>query len=277
MQKCCYITFSPSSSHNTHSNDELCLAINDQVIKEVSHTKFLGVTIDNKLSWDKHLSNLRQKLYYAMSTLSRIKESIPETLHNDLYYTLFESHLTYCISVWGGVSEKKMASIHKMQKKAIRVMFGDTESFKDKFMTCCRTRSFGNQKLGEEFYTKEHTKPLFKLHKILAVQNLYFYHLFMETFRLLKFQSPVTFHSLYELSNRKYLTYTQLNPPKVSDHFIYRSSIIWNKLRPKLQLTDMSCPILSTKNKLKQILLFNQHKHNDTEWLPSHDFNLDLV
>ena len=41
-------------------------------------------------------------------------------------------------------------------------MFGDTEAYQDKFKTCARTREFGSQKLGSEFYEKEHTKPILK-------------------------------------------------------------------------------------------------------------------
>jgi len=81
------------------------LKIDDFAIKQCNQTRFLGVIIDEKLNWDAHIKYLENKLNYAMSTLCRIMDSIPKELHRNLYYTLFESHLLYCISVWRGVAK----------------------------------------------------------------------------------------------------------------------------------------------------------------------------
>ena len=277
MNKCCYIHFKPTSRLQDQPYPNFQLAINNTVIKQVTHTKFLGVTIDDKLSWDQHIIDLRRKLCYSVSTLNRIKHYIPDNLHKDLYYTLFESHLSYCISVFGGVSMSKLNVIHRIQKKVIRILFGDLEAYKDKFRTCVRSRTLEKQVLDSTFYTKEHTKPLFEKHNILTVHNLYIYHKFMEVFRILKTQSPTCLYSEYSISTRKYLTYIKLNPPKPSINFIYRSSVTWNILRQKLDLTDMSTSASIVKKKLRNILHSNQHYHDKTEWLPTHDFTLDYI
>ncbi len=101
MTKCCYITFKPTSKKNETNNDDLQLIIDDFNIKKVTHTKFLGITIDENLDWKQHLLDLKRKLYYALATLKRIRDCVPDQLHRDLYFTLFESHLSYGISVWG--------------------------------------------------------------------------------------------------------------------------------------------------------------------------------
>lgn len=277
MSKCCYIVFKPNSRVVDQPYPNFQLKIENVVIKHVTHTKFLGVTIDENLNWNNHLTDLKRKLYYALSTLSRIKDCVPEELHKDLYYTLFESHLTYCISAWGSIAQSKMDAIHKIQKKVIRIMFGDTEAFKNKFRTCARVRPIGEQTLGGEFYSREHTKPLYAKLKILSVQNLYSYHSFMETLKILKFRSPISLHTHYQLSRRKYLTHIQLNPPQTSTHFIYRSSVLWNTLRHKIGLTDISVSTTGIKNKVKEALFVNQHRHDKLEWLPTHDFNIDLI
>ena len=48
---------------------------------------------------------------------------MPADLHKDLYNTLFESHLTYCISAWGNVPLSKLNELHKIQKKQMYVCF----------------------------------------------------------------------------------------------------------------------------------------------------------
>ena len=274
MTKCCYISFKPKNSPQDTDEDNLNLMINGSVIKQVKHTKFLGVTIDEDLNWNQHITDLKRKLYHSVSTLNRIKHCIPDQLHKDLYYTLFESHLSYAISVFGWLPQSKMDSLHKIQKKVIRILFGDYEAFKDKFNTCARSRQFGEQKLGAEFYQKEHTKPLFYKHEILTVQNLYNYHCFMETFKILKLQSPHPIFNQYQYSHRKHLTYIQLIPPMPTTHFIYRSSIIWNIIRDKLNINDISVSTSMVKAQLRKKLHFNQHQHDKIEWLPSHDFDI---
>ena len=276
MTKCCYIIFKPKGSANKDVGHEE-LRLNNSVIKNVDFTKFLGVTIDKDLNWNQHFIDLKRKLYHALSTLNRIKHCIPEKLQRDLYFTLFESHLSYCISAWGGVSNSKLDSIHRIQKKVIRILFGDTEAYKDKFRTCVRIRTYGEQVLGSEFFQKEHTKPLFLKHEILTVHNIYNYHCFIEVFKILKNHAPYSLYNQYSHSRREYLTYIKLNPPSPSSHFIYRSSIIWNCLRMKLNLNDISTSTSGIKTKLRSILHKNQHNHSDIEWLPSLDFNINEV
>ena len=48
--------------------------------------------------------------------LKRIKKNIPENEYLKLYDALFLPHLTFCISVWGGVSTNKLAKIFHIQK-----------------------------------------------------------------------------------------------------------------------------------------------------------------
>ena len=56
-----------------------------------------------------------------------MRRFIPNELYNDLYHTLYESHLTYGISVWGALSKNRLDPIFKTQKKCIRILFGDQE------------------------------------------------------------------------------------------------------------------------------------------------------
>ena len=100
------------------------ITLNGQKIKQVSQIKFLGVTIDENLTWLPHIENLRKKLSMCHGTLKRIKTSIPKSLYKTMYHALFESHLTYGISVWGAQSQCVMDKLFTIQKKCIRMLFG---------------------------------------------------------------------------------------------------------------------------------------------------------
>ena len=175
LEKCCFMHFNPVKGLSNNNNNEqngselsseidYTLQINGTIIPEVQETKFLGVIIDNKLSWIHHIHKLHKKLKSASGLLKRISSNIPKEYYKSLYYALFESHMSYCISVFGHVCQKHSEKLFTVQKHCMRILFGDKQAYLENFKTCCRTRPFDMQKLGAKFYEREHTKPLF--HKL---------------------------------------------------------------------------------------------------------------
>ena len=124
IKKSCFMHFNPATFGNesnlqSESTSSLPVKINDYELKEVSETKFLGVIIDNNLSWLPHISALAKKLRCCSGQLNRIKNFLPAALHKSIYRTLFESHVSYAISVWGNVHHRKLKPIFIAQKLEI--------------------------------------------------------------------------------------------------------------------------------------------------------------
>ena len=276
MSKSCYMHFSRKKA-NADSNAQINeVRIGNTVIYQVRDTKFLGVTIDDRLCWEPHIRKLSKKLASCTGTLNRIKDNIPTPLHKDLYHTLFESHLTYGITVWGGVSKNKLMPLFRAQKQCIRIMFGDKEAYLDKFNTCARTRPFGSQLLGKEFFIKENSKPLFTKHGLLAIHNLYYYHCATEAFKLLKYRTPISLCSLFSLSRRPGKN-TFLLTPRPSNAFIYKSSIALNSARQRLSIPDFSLSICALKTRLKSLIHAQQSRGDLYNWTePNTDMLIHL-
>ena len=53
-------------------NEQFDLIYNDITLKHSSHEKILGVTIDNKLSFDEHIINICKTANKKLNALSRI-------------------------------------------------------------------------------------------------------------------------------------------------------------------------------------------------------------
>ena len=107
-------------------------------------------------------SHLQKKLASCTGSINLIAAYIPKKLYINLYYTLFESYITYGITVWGSIPNQILNKLFNAQKKIMIVLFGDREKFLDKFRTCIRARPYPEQNLRTtEFYIKEHSKPLF--------------------------------------------------------------------------------------------------------------------
>ena len=115
------------------------LYIGDIQIKEVYEIPFLGVIIDNRLSWSAHIDYLLKELKIALATIKRISGCIPALYHKSIYHILFESHISYCISVRGRAKKKLIENVFTLQKRAVRCLFGDRDSFMNKFYTAART------------------------------------------------------------------------------------------------------------------------------------------
>ena len=109
-------------------------------IKEVTEAKFFGVIFDPGLDWTIHVSQLIKKLKVASATIKRISHCIPASSYKNIYHTLFESHMAYCTSVWGGVKKKLFDRIFTVQKRVLRCLFGDKKGYLDKLSTAARTR-----------------------------------------------------------------------------------------------------------------------------------------
>ena len=243
MSKCCYMHFSPANEYDSTCartrpyadiNDKSrAIFINGHKITKVKSTKFLGIVIDDKLNWSAHLDYLTKKLRSVTGAICRIRRSIPVEYYKTIYSALFESHLIFGITVWG-VAIKSIPSekLFITQKHCIRVLFGDLDAYLEKHSTCARAREFGRQKLGSEFYKKEHTKPILNRLKLLAVQNLHKYHSVIEIFKIMKFRVPYSLYDLVNLSNRD--TSNLIILPQPSPTFLYQSSKMWNALHKNL-------------------------------------------
>lgn len=173
--------------------------------------------------------------------------------------------------MWGGESFSKLEPLLNLQKKCLRILFGDKEAYLDKFKTCVRCRPFGNQELGPEFFANENSKPLYNENEIMTLYNLYIYHTATEVFKILKYRTPISLYLSYNRSTRKD---TLLILPRYSCHFILKSSEVWNLVRQKLKIYDLSLAKLgSLKSSLKNLIAKYQKFGDPLVW---NDNELDV-
>ena len=175
--------------------------IDNVPVKEVTEVRFLGVVLDPLLDWKAHIQHLAKKLKVSFATLKRITPYIPRINYKSIYHTLFESHLAYCISVWGGTKKKLIEKIFTLQKRAVRYLFSDYDGYLDNFNTAARTRAFGEQRLDSNFYCKEHTKPVF-VKNLLTVHNLFKYMAINEIAKIICLKSPFALLKKLHISER---------------------------------------------------------------------------
>ncbi len=70
-------------------------------LKKVESIKFLGVIIDERLNWKKHIQHVTCKVRGSIASLYDMRKVIPRKLKNSVYNCIVNSQLSYGISVWG--------------------------------------------------------------------------------------------------------------------------------------------------------------------------------
>lgn len=126
-------------SFNIKQNSNLILPtlqLDGVEIERVESTKFLGLHIDNKLSWNFHIDHVANKISSGLFALYRLSKFCKLESLKLVYYAHIHSHIAFGISVYGGTSQSNMDRLLILQKRAIRIMLKlDWQaSVKDKFV-----------------------------------------------------------------------------------------------------------------------------------------------
>ena len=125
--------------------------IDENVLNFVSEVKFLGVIIDDQVKYDQHIIYIRKKISKSIGIIYRIKQFIPLSCLRNLYFSLIHPFFLYCLPIFGATYDTHIEPLILLQKRAIRIL-----SNSDPFA---------------------HTEPLFRLHDILKLRDLYKYSL----------------------------------------------------------------------------------------------------
>ena len=93
--------FAPSEPH-------ICL--DGHSIEGVNSYKCLGVQVDEKLSWEAHISEVIGKVAKILTDLRGLRRICHQSTLLTIYKSLVLPHLDYCSAVWGcignGLSQK---------------------------------------------------------------------------------------------------------------------------------------------------------------------------
>ncbi len=98
------------------------LIIDNIKIEKVDEIKFLGVTLDHKISWKSHVSHIQSKLAKCTAILSKTRHILDHISLHTLYCLLFLPYLSYCVEVWGNNYKSTLQPIRTIQKRAIRAI-----------------------------------------------------------------------------------------------------------------------------------------------------------
>ena len=111
--------FTQKSTLQRRQLKKINLNINKNNIKQVFTSKYLGVYLDNKLTWQEHVQNLHVKLSKFTGVVYKIRNFVPQKIIMMLYNALIGSYLRYGIRSWGTCSATLIDDIKSAQNKIV--------------------------------------------------------------------------------------------------------------------------------------------------------------
>ena len=208
-------------------------------------TKFLGVYIDENITWKHHISTVCSKISKSIGVLYKAREILTKCNLKQLYFSFVHCYINYANIVWASTQKSKLECLYRHQKHAARLI------------------NF------EHRYT--HAMPLLKEMKALSVYQLNIYNNLCFMYRCKHNSCPSIFYGIftikppnkYSLRDNRSLyepfCRTNLNQFCIT----YRGPHLWNKIvLPNFHSVD-DTSYSSFRYKLKEIIFLleniNQH------------------
>ena len=185
--------------------------INNNKIQQVSQAKYLGVHIDETLSWNFHVNFVSNKANNVRAFLQRNLRQCPANVRERCYLTLVRPILEYACVVWSPYTMTNIDKLERVQRKAARFVCNDYSMYS-------RVTNMLNRMHWTTLQVRRENLRLIMIYKI--VNNLVEIDIGNS---LIKNNLPTRGHS-----NRFKQLFTRVNSFK---HSFYPDAIkLWNKL-----------------------------------------------
>ncbi|KAG6458312.1 hypothetical protein O3G_MSEX010807 [Manduca sexta] len=111
------------AAKNKKIHDFSPLVINGKQIKKVEQEKYLGLILDNKLTWVPHIEKIKAKLRNLMGMIKGMARCLPRPVQYTIYNSLVKPHIDYLIEIWGTAAKTNLAKLQIVQNKLLKVLF----------------------------------------------------------------------------------------------------------------------------------------------------------
>lgn len=92
------------------------------VIERVSEFRYLGLVLDSKLSFRRHVDSVAKKVSCVIGMLYRVRDVVPRHTLINLYFSLIHSNLLYLLEVYGCAGKLALFRLEKLHRKALKTI-----------------------------------------------------------------------------------------------------------------------------------------------------------
>ena len=119
-EKSYYCIFRTTQNHLINLPDEI--EFNNKSIKRAKSIKYLGITLDEFLDWNEHITNIGKSLKSLFSVFYNIRRYLTLEHIKVIYYTMIYSRIKYGICAYGFAKQENMDKVQVLQNKLLKVL-----------------------------------------------------------------------------------------------------------------------------------------------------------
>ena len=93
-------------------------------INRAPDIKFLGIILDEHLTWNNHINEICNKLKRFFHIFYNIRHLLSKNNIKTIYYAIIYSRIKYGISVYGQASNTRVKRVQKLQNQLLKVLSG---------------------------------------------------------------------------------------------------------------------------------------------------------
>ena len=215
-------------------NNEITFMVEDKRVRSKTEVKLLGITIDDKLSFNKHISNLCSTASNRLRALARIRKFLSLEQAKRLSEAYIMSPFKYCPLIWMFCNKNANNQINKIHKRSLRLVYQlEDENF-------------------EDLLIKDNSSTIHESN----IQTL-----LIEIYKSLNHISPIIMREFfdlkvtpYSLRNNNLLKLPKTNTLRFGTQALcFKGSLIWN----------------TVPNHFKNIKSLDEFKHQIKTWKPT--------
>ena len=109
-------------------NDNFEANINENRISNTRFEKLLGVTFDNQLNFNHHISKICKTASNKLHALARVSHYMDEDKRRILFNSYFSSQFNYCPLIWMNHNKSINKKINNLHERALRLIYCDHSS-----------------------------------------------------------------------------------------------------------------------------------------------------
>ena len=122
----CYIL---SISRDQSKKSNFHYQLNETNLKHVTTNPYLGILFSDNLSWSAHISKITSKANSTLGFLQRNLQNCPRKCKQTAYVSLVRSLVEYGATLWDPHLKKEIDSLERIQRKALRFIYGDFKNY----------------------------------------------------------------------------------------------------------------------------------------------------
>ena len=106
-------------------------------LERKTYMRYLGVLIDENLSWKQHINYISTKISKGIGIITRLRHLVPLTTFLNIYRSLIELYISYGLIAWGEAANVHLNRVVILQKRVLRLMyFSDYTSHSAPLFAC---------------------------------------------------------------------------------------------------------------------------------------------